>query len=196
MAALKLFAMNLEWRSSTFFGGLIFSAFLFSGCASLSGDNHSASSAAPSNAAQNIPGEALQTRSPSTMEALSRGIAPVTPPGAPLKDIYYDFDSPEIREDARAILQANAEWMKAHPSARVEIEGHCDDLGTAEYNLALGAKRAQGAKEYLVNLGIASERLVTISYGKEAPSCFEPTEECRKKNRRARFIIFTELPTS
>jgi peptidoglycan-associated lipoprotein len=78
----------------------------------------------------------------------------------------------------------------------VEVEGHCDDLGSNEYNLALGAKRAQSAKEFLVNQGVAPERLVTISYGKEAPACFEPTDECRVKNRRARFVIFTELPTS
>lgn len=136
------------------------------------------------------------TRSPSALEALSRGLAAVTPPGAPLKDIYYDFDSPDLREDARDILKANAEWMRTHPSARVEIEGHCDELGTSEYNLALGAKRAQVAKEYLVSLGIDADRLVTISYGKEAPACLEHTEECRVKNRRARFVHFTELPTS
>ncbi|HWO43713.1 MAG TPA: OmpA family protein [Candidatus Eisenbacteria bacterium] len=133
-------------------------------------------------------------RSVSAIEALSRGLAAVTPPGAPLRDIYYDFDSPELRDDAREILKQNGEWLKAHPDARVEIEGHCDDTGSAEYNLALGAKRAQVAKEFLVNQGIPPDRLVTISYGKEAPACFEPTEECRVKNRRARFVVFTELP--
>jgi peptidoglycan-associated lipoprotein len=86
--------------------------------------------------------------------------------------------------------------MKANPSAQVEVEGHCDDVGSAEYNLALGAKRAQIAKEFLVNQGISPDRLVTISYGKEAPACFDPTEECRVKNRRARFVMFRELPTS
>jgi peptidoglycan-associated lipoprotein len=86
--------------------------------------------------------------------------------------------------------------MKVNPSARVEVEGHCDDIGSAEYNLALGAKRAQVTKEFLVSHGVAAGRLVTISYGKEAPACFELAEDCRVKNRRARFIIFTELPTS
>ena len=130
------------------------------------------------------------------MEAMSRGIAAVTPPGAALQDVYYEFDSTDLAADARAILTQNADWMKNNPKSRVEVEGHCDDLGSNEYNLALGAKRAQSAKEFLVNQGIAPERLVTISYGKEAPACFEQSEECRLKNRRARFVIFTELPTS
>jgi peptidoglycan-associated lipoprotein len=86
--------------------------------------------------------------------------------------------------------------MKANPAARVEIEGHCDDIGSDEYNLALGAKRAQIAQDFLVGQGVSAERLVTISYGKEAPACFEPSEECRVKNRRARFVVFTELSPS
>ena len=130
------------------------------------------------------------------MEAMSRGIAAVTPPGAALKDVYYEFDSTELAADAQAILKQNAEWMKNNPKSRVEVEGHCDDIGSNEYNLPLGAKRAQSAKDFLVSQGIAPERLVTISYGKEAPACSEQTEECRVKNRRARFVIFTELPTS
>jgi len=135
-------------------------------------------------------------RSPSAMEAISRGVAAVTPPGAALKDIYYNFDSVDLAPDAQEILKKNAEWLKANPKARVEVEGHCDDIGSAEYNLALGAKRAQVAKDFLVSQGIAADRLVTISYGKEAPACFEQTEECRVQNRRARFVMFTELPTS
>ena len=135
-------------------------------------------------------------RSLSSMEAISRGVAAVTPPGAALKDVYYQFDSVELEGEAIEILKKNAEWLKANPKARVEVEGHCDDVGSAEYNLALGAKRAQTAKDFLVSQGIATERLVTISYGKEAPACFDLTEECRVRNRRARFVMFTELPTS
>lgn len=174
-------------------GRVFFLALLLAGC-SVEGANKAGPNSGQ--AGMSNPGETVATRSPSALEAMSRGLAAVTPPGAPLKDIYYDFDSPDLREDARQILKGNAEWMRAHPAAQVEIEGHCDDLGTAEYNLALGAKRAQVAKDYLVGLGISSDRLVTISYGKEAPACLEKTEECRVKNRRARFIIFTELPTS
>jgi peptidoglycan-associated lipoprotein len=113
-----------------------------------------------------------------------------------LQDVYYEFDSIALKADAEAILKKNAEWMKANPLARVEVEGHCDDVGSAEYNLALGAKRAQTARDFLVQQGIAPDRLVTISYGKEAPACLEPNEDCRVKNRRARFVMFTELPTS
>lgn len=135
-------------------------------------------------------------RSIPAVEALSRGIAAVTPPGAALQDVYYEFDSIDLRGDAEETLKRNAEWMKAHPTARVEIEGHCDDIGSDEYNLALGAKRAQIARDFLVNQGVSADQLVTISYGKEAPACFDPTEECRVKNRRARFVVFTELSTS
>jgi peptidoglycan-associated lipoprotein len=135
-------------------------------------------------------------RSISAGEALSRGVAAVTPPGAALQDVYYEFDSINLRGDAEETLKQNAEWMKANPAARVEIEGHCDDIGSDEYNLALGAKRAEIAKDFLVSQGVPAERLVTISYGKEAPACFEQTEDCRVKNRRARFVVFTELPTS
>ena len=138
----------------------------------------------------------VTARSLSSMEAISRGVAAVTPPGAALKDVYYQFDSVDLEGEAIEILKKNAEWMKANPKARVEVEGHCDDVGSAEYNLALGAKRAQTAKDFLISQGIATERLVTISYGKEAPACFELTEECRVRNRRARFVMFTELPTS
>ncbi|MBM2804218.1 MAG: pal [Deltaproteobacteria bacterium] len=135
-------------------------------------------------------------RSLSAMEAISRGVAAVTPPGAALKDVYYQFDSVELEGEAQEILKKNAEWLKANPKARVEVEGHCDDIGSAEYNLALGAKRAQTARAFLIDQGITPDRLVTISYGKEAPACFEQTEACRVQNRRARFVIFTELPTS
>lgn len=147
-------------------------------------------------AAPNDAPEAAPARSPSAMEALSRGVALITPGNAVLRDVYFEFDSTSLADDAENILKQNAEWMKANPKARIEVEGHCDDVGSAEYNLALGAKRAQVAKDFLVNQGVAPERLVTISYGKETPACFEATEECRVKNRRARFVMFTELPTS
>jgi peptidoglycan-associated lipoprotein len=147
-------------------------------------------------APQSLSGTPTSARSLSAMEAIGRGVAAVTPPGAALKDVYYQFDSVELEADAEEILKKNAEWMKANPKARVEVEGHCDDVGSAEYNLALGAKRAQTARSFLINQGVSPERLVTISYGKEAPACFEQTESCRVQNRRARFVMFTELPTS
>ncbi|TAK01575.1 peptidoglycan-associated lipoprotein, partial [bacterium] len=104
----------------------------------------------------------------SSLEARREGKAPSA---GPLKDIYFDFDRYDLRPDARDTLKTDADWFKANPSARAEIEGHCDERGTNEYNLALGAKRAQAAKDYLNSLDIAKERLSTKSYGEELPVC-------------------------
>ena len=134
-----------------------------------------------------------QATAGSSLEAHAEGKTPV--PGL-LKEIYFDFDQYDLNATARATLKANIEWLKANPSARVEIEGHCDERGTGEYNLALGAKRSQVAKEYLQSLGIAPQRLSTISYGKELLVCRQQTEECYHKNRRDRFIIVGARPTS
>ena len=132
----------------------------------------------------------------SSMEDLRQGRAPVTPASSPLKEIYFNFDRYNLRPDARSTLKANADWLKSHPSVRVEIEGHCDERGTSEYNLALGAKRAQSAKDYLVTLGVSADRLSTISYGEELPACKPKTQECWQRNRRDRFVIITERPAS
>lgn len=131
---------------------------------------------------------------PTALEALRRGEAPVTPAESPLKEIYFDFDRYDIRADARETLRANAEWLRRNPQARVVIEGHADERGTNEYNLALGAKRAQAAKDYLIQLGIEAGRLSTISYGEEVPVCREKTEECWQRNRRDRFVIAPPKP--
>lgn len=131
---------------------------------------------------------------PGSLGETQRGQTP--PQSGPLKEIYFEFDRSDLRADARGVLKANADWLKANPSARVEIEGHCDERGTTEYNLALGAKRAQTAKDYLVTLGISAERLSTISYGKELPVCKEQSEECWQKNRRDRFVIIPARPAS
>lgn len=129
----------------------------------------------------------------SSLEALRRGEAAGS---GPLKDIGFNFDSADLSETARATLKANAEWLKANPSARVQIEGHCDERGTAEYNMALGAKRAQAAMDYLSTLGVAANRLSTISYGEEIPVCKEQSESCWRQNRRARFVIVQARPAS
>src|SRR5215813_6581884 len=88
-----------------------------------------------------------------------------------LKDVHFAYDSYELDATAKDVLAANAEWLKENKRARTEIEGHCDERGTVEYNLALGAKRAKAVKDYLVTLGVGSERLTTISYGEELPLC-------------------------
>jgi peptidoglycan-associated lipoprotein len=110
----------------------------------------------------------------------------------PLKDIHFAFDSADLDEQARTILRDNANWLKDHSKAKVEIEGHCDERGTVEYNLALGTKRAGAAKEYLVALGVPADRLTTISYGEELPLCHEHNEECWQQNRRVHFVVLGE----
>jgi peptidoglycan-associated lipoprotein len=106
-----------------------------------------------------------------------------------LTDAFFDFDQSDLREDARSALAGDAQWLKKHPSVQVLIEGHCDERGTSAYNLALGDRRANAAKEYLVSLGVDGSRLRTISYGKERPYCTESNETCWQKNRRAHLVI-------
>lgn len=115
--------------------------------------------------------------------------APVTERRARLDVVYFDFDKADLRADARAVLEANAEWLRRNPSARVQVEGHCDERGSVQYNLALGERRAESAKRYLESLGVASSRLSTISYGEERPADPRSIEEAWAKNRRAEFIV-------
>ena len=122
----------------------------------------------------------------SSLDAHREGKAPVA---GPLKDIHFDFDQYNLSTDARGTLKSHSEWLKNNASAQVEVEGHCDERGTGEYNLALGAKRAQTAKDYLVTLGVPAGRITTVSYGKELPVCQEHTEECWQKNRHDRFVV-------
>lgn len=136
------------------------------------------------------------SKSASSLDQLKEGKRPVTAATSPLKDVLFDYDSYDLKGDARDILRANAEWLKSNPSARIEVEGHCDERGTSEYNLALGAKRAQAVKDYLVSLGISVDRVSTISYGEEIPVCTEANENCWRQNRRARSVIIPARPAS
>ena len=106
-----------------------------------------------------------------------------------IEDIYFDFDKSNIGPDARGILKANADWFLKNSNASIIIEGHCDERGTAEYNMALGQRRADEAKKYLVNLGVEGAAVKTISYGKERP--FDPghNEDAWAKNRRGHFVV-------
>ncbi len=108
----------------------------------------------------------------------------------PLSDIHFNYNSVDLDQAARTTLQRNADWLAAHPTARVEIEGHCDERGTIEYNLALGARRAAAAKDYLIALGVSPSRITTISYGEELPLCREMNESCWYRNRRGHFVVF------
>lgn len=110
----------------------------------------------------------------------------------PLADVYFAYDSIELSDNAREILRTNADWLRENPRAKAEIEGHCDSRGTIEYNLALGAKRANAARDYLVSLGVSSDRLTTISYGKELQICQDESESCWAENRRAHFVVLNQ----
>jgi peptidoglycan-associated lipoprotein len=105
-----------------------------------------------------------------------------------VRDAYFDYDKADIRADAREALAKTADFLRNYPQLRVTIEGHCDERGSTEYNLALGDRRANAVKQYLVSLGLPADRLTTVSYGKEKPFCTESDEACWQQNRRGHFI--------
>jgi len=104
-------------------------------------------------------------------------------------DVYFEYDSAVLTSDAQALLKVKAKWLTANPNARALIEGHCDERGSNEYNLALGDRRAESAKTFLVNLGVSPSRLSTVSYGEERPMDAGKTESAYAKNRRAHFVL-------
>lgn len=189
--------MNAE-RNMGFFA-LMLGVLVVIGCASetankvqSSADPKSGVSSAQSPAARSS-GPSSQSQTGSSLDAHLQGKAAAS---GPMKELRFDFDSYALTAEARSILQANAAWLKANPAANVEIEGHCDERGTTEYNLALGAKRARTAMEYLVSLGISPARIKTTSYGEELPSCKDSTEGCYQQNRRDRFVEVRSRPAS
>jgi peptidoglycan-associated lipoprotein len=106
-----------------------------------------------------------------------------------LKDVFFDFDKYDIRPGDAKALDGNAGWLKSNPNHLVLIEGHCDERGTNEYNLALGERRAKSTMNYLVSQGVQASRITIISYGEERPVCTQKNEECWAKNRRAHFLV-------
>ena len=151
--------------------------------------------AAPSPGAPAAPGpSALAPAAPAP------GGAATSPPGTPprpsefsentnLKDVFFEFDRYDVRAGDARILDGNAAWLKSNDNNLVLIEGHCDERGTNEYNLALGERRAKSTMNYLVSQGIQANRITIISYGKERPVCSEKNESCWQKNRRAHFLV-------
>ncbi len=123
-----------------------------------------------------------------SLEQLTKGTLGQGQQG-PLTDIHFAYNEYTIQPQDGSILRGNASWLQKNASSRVQVEGHCDDRGSEEYNIALGAKRAQAAKEYLVTLGIPGDRISTISYGKELPVCTEHDESCWSQNRRDHFVV-------
>ncbi|MBI5075095.1 MAG: peptidoglycan-associated lipoprotein Pal [Nitrospirae bacterium] len=108
-------------------------------------------------------------------------------------DLLFEYDKYEVKESYKQTLQAVSSWMTKNTTARLSVEGHCDERGTNEYNLALGDRRAKAVKDYLVSLGVASGRIDVISYGEEKPACKEQTESCWAKNRRAHFTVLIKV---
>ena len=106
-----------------------------------------------------------------------------------LKDIHFKFDSYDLDEKSRSTLRENSGYLKANSSVVIEIQGHCDERGTNNYNVALGERRAHSTKMYLVSQGVSAKRIHTIAYGKERPFCFDPGKECRQKNNRVHFRV-------
>jgi len=116
---------------------------------------------------------------PSMQELFDQGV----------KDAYFDYDKADIRADTRDNLQATSQFLRTNAQVKVVLEGHCDERGSTEYNLALGDRRAAAAKQFLVSLGITADRVETVSYGKEKPFCSASTEECYAQNRRGHFVM-------
>jgi peptidoglycan-associated lipoprotein len=123
-----------------------------------------------------------------TSSPISGSLADINSKGY-LKDALFDYDKADLRNDARSVLAANADWLRKYPTVQVLIEGHCDERGTGAYNLALGDRRANAARDYLASLGVDASRAKTVSYGKERPICTESSEACWQRNRRAAFVI-------
>lgn len=175
------------WRGAALL--LIFAVALLPGCSKKSSSDDDIYDASSGSATGGV-GEDDMARGGS-LDQYRRGTLGAGEQG-PLSDVYFAYDSIELSDNAREILRANADWLGENPRAKVEIEGHCDSRGTIEYNLALGAKRANAARDYLASLGVSSDRLTTISYGKELQVCQEETESCWADNRRAHFVVMNQ----
>jgi peptidoglycan-associated lipoprotein len=169
----------MKYQGVVFCSIAVSAFFALAGCSSTTAkpDLASTSSADPdAEAKAKTSAVSKSAPSSSSLEALQRG---ETPASSPLKEVHFEFDRYDLGTDARDTLKANAAWLKSNPSASIEIEGHCDERGTNEYNL-----------------GISGERMSTISYGEEIPVCKEQNEGCWQKNRRDRFGIQPARPTT
>lgn len=127
--------------------------------------------------------EPLATGAPSAQQPAMAGRE------SPLKDIFFDFDKSTMRDDAKPNLNEDLQWLNANPAEQITIEGHCDERGTAEYNLGLGERRATAIRDYLVAAGINAKRIKTVSFGKERPFVMGHDEAVWKWNRRAHFVV-------
>jgi peptidoglycan-associated lipoprotein len=152
---------------------------------------------APATAAREVPTPVPQAATPAPPaptpsaerdDVLSANISELNRRGY-LKDAFFDFDESRLRDDARTSLSSDSVWLKKYVTMEILLEGHCDERGTIAYNLALGEKRANATRDYLIALGVEGSRLKTVSYGKERPFCDQSTESCWQENRRAHLAI-------
>jgi peptidoglycan-associated lipoprotein len=147
-------------------------------------------------------GRTAQTEPPATPIDTGPDVRPIPGEGAeealiggeegeagPLADVYFDFDQATLTEAARRTLESHAAWLQTHRTLKVTVEGHCDERGTVDYNIALGDRRAQAARDYLASLGVAGDRLTAISYGKERPADPGHDEAAWGRNRRCHFVV-------
>src|SRR5437867_3729247 len=178
---------------------LLLAGLIISGCAKRPATTAATSAPAPAPRAAApataAPAPAAPAPGPSAAPAPATA-APTTRPSpkeftesAALKDVFFEFDKYDIRPEDTKTLDANAAWLKSNADNLVLIEGHCDERGTNEYNLALGERRAKSAMNYLVSQGVQANRITIISYGKERPVCNEQNESCWSKNRRGHFLV-------
>jgi len=185
---------------------LLLLSVMWAGCAKRPATT-AAAAPAPTGAAATTPGGAGPAMAPTTA-APGGGAGTATPAPAPataapaarpeprefraipeLNDVFFDFDKYDIRPADAKVLDSNAAWLKTNANNLILIEGHCDERGTNEYNLALGERRAKSTMNYLVSQGVQASRITIISYGEERPACNEKTEQCWAKNRRAHFLV-------
>ena len=169
---------------------LVLAALALSACSAKKPQTAAASPAASSStaAATSVAPPAASQPSVAGDEVLTGDLATLNRKGY-LKDAFFDYDQANLRDDARASLAGDAQWLKKYPAAKILIEGHCDERGTEEYNIALGDRRANATREYLASLGVSASRIATVSYGKERPFCSQETEQCWQENRRGHLLI-------
>lgn len=181
---------NLTWL--VVFVLLTFSMTIFTGCAEKKSVVKSDTQQVQETAPASIPQDTAKQVPPTTNikdSAIEQSSLMGATAKSPVSDINFDFDSSTIGPDAREILNANADFLSKNKVSAIVVEGHCDERGTAEYNMALGQRRAQETKKYLVNLGINESKINTISYGAERPLDTGNNEEAWAKNRRAHFVV-------
>jgi peptidoglycan-associated lipoprotein len=196
-------------RGAQLMVALLILGVIAAGCAKRPATSQVSSAPAPTGAAATTPETTTAAPAPTSSsqpamaEPPGSGSSTPTPAPAPgarpspkefvavpeMRDVFFDFDKYDVRPSDAKILDANAAWLKTNAQHLVLIEGHCDERGTNEYNLALGERRAKSTMNYLVSQGIQASRITIISYGEERPVCTEKTEECWAKNRRAHFLV-------